>query len=405
MKWKLMLAASLMVVACGDDDPKNNGSNNTQTNNQTNNGTNNTNNTNNSTGARASFATYNVGLATGFVPLAEERRETVTNAIPTIDADVVCLQEVWLNDVEGEWTQDALDGIIAAASTSHPHAYYVITEDEGAGVGCTPEEVEPLETCVVANCDGVAPADLSGCVITNCSTEFGAVSSECSACLVGQLGNSFEDIKTACVGDTQAAYYSNGHNGLLMLSKYPLTEKFHERMEAVQVSRSILAATTELPEIGSMRVYCTHLTAEITGVAYPGDDFESYEAEQKVQVERLITLVGAETLPTLVLGDFNTGPDSEKLDAELPANYALLKTANWLSLYLDLGEGECTYCATNTLVSDAGAKNIDHIFAFGFEPEDVQSERLFVEPVTIGAQTTNLSDHYGVRASFQIAAQ
>jgi len=402
-KWLGMFLAAGLFVACGDDDKKANNTENNPPNNTTNNNSNNSsnNNSNNAVG-RASFATYNVGLAVGFVPLAEERKQAVINAIPDIDADVLCLQEVWLDQAEGVWSQDTIDGIIAASSSAFPHNYYVITEDEGEGAGCTEEEAAPLVACANEHCSDVPPADLAGCILPNCGDEFGAVSTECSACLVGQLGNTFEDIQAACVGGTQSAFYSNGHSGLLLLSKHPLSATFHEKMGAVQVSRSLLAANTTIPDVGNVRVYCTHLTADITGVSYPGDDFPSYEAEQKVQVERLIALVGAETLPTVVLGDFNTGPATNQLDAELPANYQLFVDAGWVNIYVDFEDAECTYCSGNTLVGNSGDKVIDHVFLSGATPVEPSAAIIFSETVSIDGQTTHLSDHYGVRASFGI---
>jgi endonuclease/exonuclease/phosphatase family metal-dependent hydrolase len=395
---KIAMITALLMIGCSDDSGKSGPSENNANN------TNNTNNTNGSTtgegGERPSFATYNVGLAVGFVPLAEERKDAVVSAVSEIDADVICLQEVWLNQVEDEWRQDNIDAIIAATQATHPHAYYQIGEVESA-VGCTEEEVAPLETCVLDACDGVPDGELAGCVLESCGTEFGAVSSDCSSCLVGQLGNPFEDIKAACVGSTQSAYYSNGHNGLLLLSKTPLEDQFYEEMEAVQVARSILAATTTLPSGDEVRVYCNHLTAEITGVEYPGDEFDSYEAEQKVQVERLIELVGEETLPTVVLGDFNAGPADEGLDAELPANYELYVNAGWTNVFLDVYTGPaCSYCSSNTLVDSTTDKAIDHIFVVNAEPIAARGDLLFTETVDVEGAQSHISDHFGVRVIF-----
>src|SRR4051812_18396889 len=54
-------------------------------------------------------ATFNAGLAVGVVKLASERAEPVAAALPNLDADFICLQEVWLDE---HWKR-----IVAATST------------------------------------------------------------------------------------------------------------------------------------------------------------------------------------------------------------------------------------------------------------------------------------------------
>ena len=51
------------------------------------------------------FVTYNTGLAVGFVDYADDRLPFIGESLATLDGDVVCLQEVWL--------QEHIDSIIA----------------------------------------------------------------------------------------------------------------------------------------------------------------------------------------------------------------------------------------------------------------------------------------------------
>ena len=53
------------------------------------------------TSPSAVVVTYNVGLARGFVDYADQRAEPVAAAVAALDADVVCLQEVWLREEVG----------------------------------------------------------------------------------------------------------------------------------------------------------------------------------------------------------------------------------------------------------------------------------------------------------------
>jgi hypothetical protein len=81
------LCAIAFAVGCGDETEGNNGANNGEP------------------GPQASFATYNAGLARGFVDYAGARTQPVADAVARLDSDVVCLQEVWLyEDEQGEWS-------------------------------------------------------------------------------------------------------------------------------------------------------------------------------------------------------------------------------------------------------------------------------------------------------------
>ena len=400
----IALIAALLVVGCGDDEKKST-SNNTS-NNTTNNATNNTNNTNNTTNNTnpdaASFATYNVGLAAGFVPLAAERRQPVATALSGLNADVVCLQEVWLNqDANGDWQQDNIDALINATAQNLPNSYYFISEDDTM-VSCLPADIVEVDTCVMTNCADSTADELQGCVLGNCQTEFFALPTECSQCLIGQLGNEYADIKVACVGGAQSAFFSNAHNGLLLLSKYPLTNTSHAKLEAVQVARSVLKADVALPS-GNQRVYCTHLTADIRDTQYPvveGSDITSYAEELEKQIDDMAAMVTAEGTNVVVMGDMNTGPTGTGVDAELPDAFVKFDTLGWTSAYIALGGYECTFCESNTLVGESGNKTIDHIFTTDGKWTASKAERIYTQTVDVAGEPQNLSDHFGVRVEF-----
>ncbi len=387
-----------LAIGCGDDEKKStNNTTNNATNNVTNNGT--TSGTNNQTDG-VSFVTYNVGLASGFVALADARRQPVADALAGLDADVVCLQEVWLNqDAENVWKQDNIDAIVTATATNLPHSYYFISEDE-TKVGCEAADIVDVDACVQTNCPGVTADGLQDCVLGSCQTEFFALPSDCSQCLVGQLGNEYEDIKTACVGGAQSAFFSNAHNGLLLLSKYPLSNTEHTPFFATQVARSVLKADVALPT-GNQRVYCTHLSADIRNTEYPqadGSDITSYAEEQAKQIDDMGAMVAAEPGSVIIMGDMNAGPSGTGVDAELPENYTKFTTLGWSSAYISLAAYECTFCEVNTLVTESGDKTIDHIFSSDASWTAHSAKRIFTEPVDVDGEQQNLSDHFGLQA-------
>lgn len=415
MKTRLLSIAAiglLALAACGDDESGNNGTANNQTtnngttNNQTtNNGTTNNGTTNNQPAVSA--VTYNAGLAVGFVSLAAERQQPVADALSGLEDDYVCLQEVWLTqDGDGNWTQDNIDAVLSATSDAYPHSYHEITNTTASG-SCTEDESGPLVTCVEANCAEVPPGELSGCVLGQCGDEYGALSDGCKGCLLGELGNTFEDIQAACIGTEGGnSYFSDGHNGLLLLSKHPLTDTSETTMPAVQVSRSILKASSEHPDFGAVDIYCTHLTAAIGGVDYPADssEFASYEEEQANQIDTLLGMVEMSTNPAIVLGDMNTGPAIGEIGAELPANWTTFAESGLYFPHIDESAPFCTYCSTNTLVDSTDDVLIDHVMTT-WEPTVLEAERIFDETADIGGAQNNLSDHYGVRVRVSGAAE
>lgn len=389
-----ILTALLLIAACGDDGDDFFGNNA---------------GTNNAAAETDALVTYNVGLARGFVDYAAERVQPVAEAVAALDADVVCLQEAWIHqDDEGNWVDDQITTIIAEASESFPHSYWerTVAPDE-AKVGCSTEEADPLQACVEQNCAEVAPGELAGCALSNCGTEFNATSTECQTCIAGELGNPLDDIIATCTGDGSSSYSYDGHNGLLLLSKHPLTNTEYVDLPAVLVWRSVLHATVELPDVGPTDVYCTHLTADLSNsIAYPGDGtYESYEEEQTGQIVALTSWMGetAQTEQIALMGDLNTSPAvaSAGVAAEFPENYSLLLDAGFTSLYPTLEDTACTYCLDNPLIEagEAGGKILDHVLVQGLEA--VAATRIFDTPQAIATSDGELelppSDHYGVR--------
>ncbi len=412
----LIFLLSSLLVACGDDPEEGNNGNNT------NNGVDAGPDAADAADAadapdaegeafRATFETYNVGLARGFVPNAAERAEPVAAAVSESPADVACLQEVWLfRDEQDEWSTDQIDTIVDESSETFPHNYFEITE-AGESVSCTAEEADPLETCVRANCDGVPDADLAECALAECGDEFDALSTECQSCVAGQIGGSLDDILNACAPDGEGAseFSYNGHNGLLMLSRHEMRDTSITSFESTLVQRSALHAVVTVPDVGDVDLYCTHLAASLSDVPYPGGTYESYEEEQAAQIAELLDFVNdtSTTGNVVVMGDMNTGPAAGDNEAEFPANYNLFIDADFASPYAEQDAPDCTFCAENTLTDAEASDNlIDHIFLqLTLDAEVVNVERAYDETQEIDGEQMNLSDHYGVRVTVETAAE
>jgi endonuclease/exonuclease/phosphatase family metal-dependent hydrolase len=362
----------------------------------------------------ASFTTYNVGLARGFVDYASDRTQPVADAVAQLDSDVVCMQEAWVHqDNQGGWSTAQIDTIVDAATETYPHSYVEVTQSTSEDVAtCNDDDTGPMEACVAANCEGVSNDNLASCALNNCGTEFNNLSSDCQSCISTNLGGSIDEIIGACTGNVGGSAYSyGGHNGLLMLSKHEMTNTEFISLDSAVVQRAVLHASVDIPEFGSADVYCTHLQADLSGsLTYPTDGmFASYEEEQAAQIDAINDYIDqtAQTDNVVLMGDMNTGPAVGGLSASFPDNYAKFGAAGFSNAYADQGEPECTYCGSNTLNSGDSQIAIDHVLTnFTTEVDVAGTVRVLDETQTIttdeGDLEMNLSDHYGVTTTLRL---
>ncbi len=355
------------------------------------------------------FVTYNLGLATGYVDYAAERRSHLVTMINALDADVLCLQEVW--------TQDDVDAVIAGTSTAFPYSHYAMLEDKTLGPpACGETESDPLIACIDDKCADVASSEIAGCVLAQCRPEFDALSDECTSCLVTNIGKEIDEIVSICqTGSPKFTY--DGANGLLLLSRAKIENPQHEKIESSLVQRSVLGVTVELPALGTVAFACTHIAADLSssGVPYTGA-YESFEGENKFQAEKVrdfMASYGANADLRVVTGDFNSGPAYPPgVVAEIPeAGYAVMTGAGYLPYPASAGDANsqvCTYCGDNTLNTDETPNvQIDHVFIDELPAGHTASVTRFgTEIITVtradsSTVDTHPSDHYGVVVTFK----
>ena len=197
-----------------------------------------------------------------------------------------------------------------------------------------------------------------------------------------------------------------------MLSKHALGSTEFERFESTVVTRIALHATVEIPDFGQTDVYCTHLTAQLTDLPYPGEMFDSYQAEQAAQIDALLGWIRETAVSgqVVLMGDMNTGPAVGELDAQFADNYAKFTAAGLRNPYLEADSPVCTTCAENTLTGGSGNEAIDHVFFdFGDRTDGLgvpTSERILDETREVetseGTKQIHLSDHFGVRTTVSL---
>jgi endonuclease/exonuclease/phosphatase family metal-dependent hydrolase len=331
------------------------------------------------------LATYNAGLAHGAVPFAEERLEPIIDELRESPADVLCLQEVW-TDEDAQAIQDGL-------AAEFPYAFRERTEnDDSEWFACFISQwtkIFRMNSCVDDEC---APNGISTfeCAADQCAAEWDAIDDGCKLCLAA---NATSPVK--CATWRAPMFANDGRNGLLLLSRMPLESASYTPFETYVIKRGLIRA-----DVAGLQVQCTHQTSALDVVPYPEEgSYASWDEEHRAQVELMAQLAG-ERRRTVLLGDLNTGPASEGVDAELPDNFQALLDAGYRDSWL-AGQS-CTHCQENPLVCSkpegcGTSVRIDHALLKNFTEEiGLSFARFADQPVP---EVERLSDHYGVIAT------
>lgn len=394
--------------------------------------------------------TFNVALAGAFIPFEAERRQPIVDAIAAADADILCLQEVW--------EQSDKDLVEAGATDTYPHVVSFEddldtevndpTDQNGEipeapdGVPCpdvepddpqTPEGVTILDQmnaacdCLRDNCSTIEGSDEGRTVSAECASSscvgavapllFGADPRQlrCYASVITQLPTEkIGDIRTRSSSIENQDLAFRGQNGLMILSRYPLSNATNWVIPGTWNQRNILSATAQLPNGAELDVYCNHLTpifdgGEINTFPYTGryglgeTGPAGWQAEQELQAEKLVSRVAeiSGTRPAVILGDFNAGREfPPDIVAEGEPTMDILESAFELA-YTEDYEPLCTFCVSNPVTDTEVDVWIDHIFLYNLAVDDVLStERVYDEDVVdVGeGEMVPLSDHFGIRS-------
>lgn len=350
------------------------------------------------TSGEITVATYNAGLAVGFVPGADSRAPLVAEALKDVDADVICLQEVWL--------PEHIAAIEAAVGDTFPHRFAPAPR-QSSDASCDAGVIDDLVTCVEESCDFTCADDVPDCLFASCPIDFISLPRDCMRCAMANVGELPSSIADTCT-NAPIEYAYGGSFGTMILSKYPIGTVEEHVFESTANSRSVLHAEVDV-EGGPLSVFCTHLTAVFDTIPYPRDVSGAgpalWTAEQLVQIEELdawVDEVGGEK--KILLGDLNTGPALGNVVAEAPGGYDALVADGWTVPYVEL-DGRCTFCNDNVLIAsidDDDGRLIDHVMLKGPIAADsvarILDQEVSAESCAVDLSTSALSDHYGVSA-------
>lgn len=347
------------------------------------------------------LVTFNAGLAVGVLPHATERVPRVIEALASLEADLLFVQEFWL--------ETHYRALREATAERFPYALRPPPAIATTGPSCTADELAPLLACARAHCGGLEGHDLGRCVIAHCAAAAAHLSTPCLNCITSHPVGSIEQILEPCIGaalqhaprDTKkSAHVGWGPPGLVayggsfgtaLLSRVPLVDEDVLVFEATLNARCAIHARVEAP-FGPLHVFATHLSPGIEG-------------EQRVQIDRLFAWIDehARGAPTVVLGDLNTGPSlGNGVQGHLAHLYARFEDAGFENPYRSVAR--CTWCHGSLSSGSMGSSGwlLDHVLLRDV-PAEARAERILDEPITIESSgrrvRTTYSDHCGVRVT------
>ncbi len=362
---------------------------------------------------------YNVGLALNFVPLTQERLVANERLLADYDSDVLCLQEVWLEDHMARLRQ--------ALEPGYPHVYTVPAEQIfSESAACTADEVAGFENCARTQCPGLSGSDLVSCATAQCGAFIPQLSSGCFDAVVGAVGtpNITVDALVDAVTQPVGKFAYDGSLGLLLASRYPLRNReFQDLIEDSSANhRGALYAEVEVNNQTHL-VGCTHTTADLSAsIPYPESGLHgSWEGENRFMQEQLIAFAQqkAQGNPVLFAGDFNCSiaNAANGVDAEFGPNCRLWRQAGFADPVAE--QLPCTFCyEDNTILQRSGrpgGTQLDHVFVANLPADSASARRVFdtqvsveaVDPVSELAPEdspimSHPSDHFGVEVQVSL---
>lgn len=355
------------------------------------------------------MATFNAGLAVGAVPHAEQRSAPVVAALAAEPLDLLCVQEMWLDD---DW-----DALTRATATGLPNTFRMAAEP-APGAVCTAGEVAPVAACARDQCRQAAPAEIPRCLLSSCPTTLAALSGECMSCLARDPRRTVQQAVAECVGgaapgakpgatDASSFFAYGGSYGTGLLTNAVVKERDSVRFPSVLGRRGALYARLDT-RIGEVHAFCTHLTATVGEVPRTSG---SWRADHRAEVDALLAFIDRKAPggTTVVLGDLNTGPAvGANVSARWPEHYARFTSSGFDNPYTSAAKPRCTYCVDGPIFGGAAGGTrgsiIDHVLLRGFQGE-VTATDFLRQAVTLsttgGAVRSGLSDHVGVKVTLR----
>lgn len=412
-----------------------------------------------------SVETFATQLSDHFMRDVDQRAGSVVELVEDLDADLVCLSEVYVTEY--------LDAIEAAAEDRYlvvrsDDPEITITGDLTTREGDLPPPIpipcegdaaaaaHALLACVAERCsgDGVTlggPGDRATSCLTDeegCLAQvipflvgnaLGEGGKQCWGCLIPALSErrTLADTEALCTTESEERWVFGRSAGVVVLARRGTFSALDDadpelhRLPSFAWQKGALRCPLRLTENGAeFDFYCTHLTYQ-RDVANPyvgpygegatGPD--GAEAEQMLQAERLLRLVtdqaGSSGRRAILAGELYASPDANEttvpdLLAFRPETLATL-TSQLQPLVAPAFVPTCTWCDNNPLnCQDCGDGSgsptrghwFAHLLGFGFYSSSVLSTSVtHQELVTAGIDAAGpipASMSYGLRSTLSV---
>ncbi|KAH3840578.1 uncharacterized protein LOC127877473 isoform X2 [Dreissena polymorpha] len=333
--------------------------------------------------------TYNTGL-TPIVDRYKERRVMIGESIRKLDADVICLQEVW-------FSTDMSAIMDAVGRDRYPHTFSGLHVGVGhlrtthfTDAPCMTKgfSIEFLP-CFLAKCAAMSSdLEMLMCAKQKCRM-FETLTQPCITCLVI---SGISNILQSCV-DVRGTRFNE--LGLLLLSKRPIehVRTRHFVADKVLIPRGYIDAEVD----GLVKIVCTHLSANVGETYFEDLDYESW-SQQNLAEARHVVRVLEHVHHVIVMGDLNSSPavSQAAVEPDFPDSYAYLENHGYHGVYVN-EHGICTWCTYNPLTKTRRNLILDH----------VMSKNLTITGIrrtldrNLPGKTFPASDHFGIHVTFK----
>ncbi|MFI5390980.1 MAG: hypothetical protein ACHQYQ_06430 [Bacteriovoracales bacterium] len=327
-----------------------------------------------------SVITYNMSLKNG----DESRLPDMVRDLKNLDADVLCLQDVY-----------NIPKVIK--ELNYPYSHYIESSENFFIKGVCPvweifRKGNPFY-CRLKNCSDFVGNNLISCLLEKCNeslNQIKQVNNNCAQAFISHVnGNTLNDIFDL-INPFKALpkFLEKGSPGLLLLSKFQLKNKDFSDFSTISTVRNRGALVAD---VEGFRIICANTSSPLDGPTYMGS-FSSREEENKIQIEKMKKWLTGKN--DVIIGNLNCSRPVQYTD--IRENYSK-NCEGFDELNLEepiYSKPECTYCPYNNLVEnkERGGLILDNVFISENSLIDVE-----VVMKNIMENESFMSDHFGVR--------
>ncbi|GAC1569929.1 MAG: hypothetical protein NVS3B20_01210 [Polyangiales bacterium] len=392
------------------------------------------------------FEAWDVKLASLGEAGLDVRRQAIAKAVEGSDADVLCLNEVW--------RRSDRDALVNAARARYPeHASFdtdleTAVDDPTDQHGAIPKApssppctgavdragVERATACATKHCSTL-PSDEHGfltsyqCIQANCVAELFAVQAanpRCYNCIgVTTNDSSYDQVRQDCETKPKAGLSFGGNNGVLLLSRHPLSNIEHRVLPSTNFRRTVVRATVTPKSGAKVDVYCTDLSEIYQGLIAPYTgpyangliNERGWAAEQLLQAKKLVAYVQEKSASqkAVVLGTFH-GSTETRAGSEVVVS---ADQGEGTIKYLDSSltpvtharfKPSCTLCPDNPWMdSKVNPQSTDAVWSTRIYQQGILQEAVHLVAITRSEATLDwkgahwpVSPYYGIRAVIEM---